>query len=323
VDQKYDVTGSNYEHCIVYFTEVKSVNAFTLLNAIILKSLCARNCVMSVITIANQKGGVGKTTTAVNLAAGLAIQMRHGSTSPQRILLIDMDPQAHALMAIAFGNHMAPPEKSISALLTMMPAPAVQGMIRTSTHHPNLFFVPGNPKSLDKAVPQLAGMVGRDIRLLRSIEAIRDDYSFIIIDTPPNPGDLLTNALLAATHLIIPVETSYLGVAGLPRLHENIDEVKTVYRRDDLEILGYLPTLCEEQRTETKEILTRLKNLYGSKTFDPIHKSADLAYAHSAHMDIYTYKPPRSRHDGRLRSSSRATQEYAFLVEEVLRRTTI
>jgi chromosome partitioning protein len=276
---------------------------------------------MVVITIANQKGGVGKTTTAVNLATGLAIRLRHGSKDPQRVLLIDMDPQAHALMAVAFGNHLAAPEKSISALLTMMPAPSVQGMIRPSTHHPNLFFIPGNPTSLAKAVSHLAGMVGKDIRLHRSIEPIRKDYAFIIIDTPPNPGDLLTNALLAATHLLIPVETSYLGVSGLPRLHESINEVKEVYKRDDLEIIGYLPTLCEMQRAETDDILVQLKKMYGSKTLNPIHKSADLAYAHSAHMDIYTYKPPRSRQDGRLRSSSRATKEYAFLVEEVLRRT--
>jgi chromosome partitioning protein len=276
---------------------------------------------MVVITIANQKGGVGKTTTAVNLAAGLAIRLRHREPSPKRVLLLDMDPQAHALMAIAYNNHMASPEKSLSALLTMMPPPSIQNVIRVSTYHPNLHFIPGNRHSLAEAAGRLPGMMAKDIRLARAIEDIRGDYSFIVIDTPPNPGDLLTNALLAATHVLIPVETSYLGVSGLQGLHESIEGVKTAYKRDALDILGYLPTLCEDQRTETKEILGRLKELFGERALDPIHKSADLAYAHSAHMDIYTYKPPRTRQDGRLRSSSRATKEYANLVDVVMKRT--
>ena len=99
--------------------------------------------------------------------------------------------------------------------------------------------------------------------------------------------------------------------------------MKAAYQRNDLEIFGYLPTLCEEQRKETREILKRLKELFGDKALGPIHKSADLAYAHSAHMDIYTYRPPRSRQDGRLESSSRATQEYAGLVDTMMRRTKI
>jgi len=276
---------------------------------------------MVVITIANQKGGVGKTTTAVNLAAGLAIRLRHHEDTPRRVLLLDMDPQAHALMAIAYNNHMASPDKSLSALLTMMPPPSIQKMIRVSIHHPNLHFVPGNRLSLAEAAGRLPGMLAKDIRLSRAIESIRGDYAFIIIDTPPNPGDLLINALLAATHVLIPVETSYLGVSGLQGLHESIEKVKTAYQREDLDIIGYLPTLCEEQRTEAREILGRLKELFGIRALDPIHKSADLAYAHSAHMDIYTYKPPRTRQDGRLRSSSRATKEYADLVDEVMKRT--
>jgi chromosome partitioning protein len=276
---------------------------------------------MVVITIANQKGGVGKTTTAVNLAAGLSIRLRHHASSPKRVLLLDMDPQAHALMAIAYNNHIASPEKSLSALLTMMPPPSIQKMIRISTYHPNLHFVPGNRLSLAEAAGRLPGMVAKDIRLSRAIESIRGDYSYIVIDTPPNPGDLLTNALLAATHVLIPVETSYLGVSGLQGLHESIERVKTAYQREDLDILGYLPTLCEEQRTEAREILGRLQELFGTRALNPIHKSADLAYAHSAHMDIYTFKPPRTRQDGRLRSSSRATQEYAGLVDVVMKRT--
>ncbi|MBM3120978.1 MAG: ParA family protein, partial [Chloroflexi bacterium] len=172
-----------------------------------------------------------------------------------------------------------------------------------------------------EAAGRLAGLVNPDQRLARALAPVRDTFAFIIIDTPPNPGRLLTNALLAATHVLIPVETSYLGVVGLAGLHTTINEVRLEYGRNDLEILGYLPTLYEEQRAEAGAILEQLRSLYGNVTLPPIHRSTDLAYAHAAQMDVFTYKPPKSRTDSRLESSSRATQEYASLVEEVLRRT--
>ena len=276
---------------------------------------------MSIIAIANQKGGVGKTTTAVNLAAGLALRLRFRSEDPERVLLIDTDPQAHALMAVAFGRHSAPADASLPALLTQTPPPSIQAMLRPAQYHPNLFIVASNTQALAEAAGRLAGLVNPDQRLARALTPVRDSFAFIIIDTPPNPGRLLTNALLAATDVLIPVETSYLGVVGLSGLHQTINEVRLEYGRSDLDILGYLPTLFEEQRAECADLVDQLKTLYGDKTLAPIHRSTDLAYAHAAQMDVFTYKPPKSRADGHLESSSRATQEYAALVEEVLRRT--
>jgi chromosome partitioning protein len=276
---------------------------------------------MPVITIANQKGGVGKTTTAVNLAAGLAIRLRHKTSEIQRVLLIDMDPQAHALMAIAYGQHEAPDSRSLAALLTKLPTPSIQPMIRVAAYHSNLHYVASNTKALAEAASRLPALMAKDERLARALEPVKEDYTFVIIDTPPNPGDLLTNALLAATHVLIPVETSYLGVTGLKGLHETIENVKVAYHRTELQILGYLPTLFEEQRSEASEIVEKLGERFGELALPPIHKAAELAYAHSAHLDIFTFRPPRARGDGVLRSSSRATQEYAMLVEEVFRRT--
>ena len=274
-----------------------------------------------VITVANQKGGVGKTTTAVNLAAGLAIRLRHDKSSPNLVLLVDTDPQAHGLMAVAFGHHIAKAEDSLAALLTETPPPSIQRMLRKGIHQSNLHFVPGNTQAMVAARSRLPSLMARETRLSRAIEPILEQYAYIVIDTPPTLDDLMINALVAATHVIIPVEPSYLGLSGLKDLQDAIDQVKLYLNRGDLKILGYLPTRCVQQRVEVNEIISYLKEKFPRRTLEPIHETTDLTYAHSAHMDVFTYKPPRSRRDGRLRSSSRATQEYAGLVNEVVRRT--
>jgi len=118
----------------------------------------------------------------------------------------------------------------------------------------------------------------------------------------------------------VPVETSYLGVSGLRELQRTIEQVK-LHFKPNLEVLGYLPTLCEEQRIEAQEILGELSRRYAGHVFPPIHKSSDLAYAHSSHMDVFTYRPPRTRRPDAIASSARGTQEYAQLVDLVMQRT--
>ena len=125
---------------------------------------------------------------------------------------------------------------------------------------------------------------------------------------------------MAATHVLVPVETSYLGVSGLRELQRTIEQVR-MHFRPDLKVLGYLPTLCEEQRSEAQEILTELGGATRSSFYPPSTSLTDLAYAHSSHMDVFTYRPPRQRRPGQIASSSRPTQEYAQLVEVVLERT--
>lgn len=273
-----------------------------------------------VITIANEKGGVGKTTTGVNLAAGISLRLMGEGSAASRVLLIDLDPQGHALMAAGFGSHEAPFSQSLAALLVESPPPSIQPMLRRSIHHPNLYYIPGNRLAMVEAARVLPTLMANEGRLRSALAPILQSFSYIIIDTPPATGDLLVNGLAVATHILIPVESSYLGVSGLRELQRTIEEVKRHFS-PELRILGYLPTMCDEQRGETQEILAELERRYPGKVFAPIHKSADLAYAHSAHMDVFTYKPPRQRVTGQLSSSSRPTQEYGQLVEDVLKLT--
>lgn len=272
------------------------------------------------ITIANEKGGVGKTTTAVNLAAGLALRLTRAEGASGRVLLVDMDPQGHALLATAFNVHAALSKNGLATLLTESPPPSVQRMIQTSEYHPNLFVIPSNRPSMVEAARLLPTLMANETRLSRAIAPVLDQFAFIIIDTPPATGDLLVNALVAADLVIIPVETSYLGVSGLRELQKTIELVR-LHFRPNLEIFGYLPTMTEEQRSEAQEIMKELKKRYPDLLLSPIHKSSDLAYAHSSHMDVFTYRPPRSRRGEQIASSSRATQEYADLVERILMRT--
>ncbi len=272
------------------------------------------------ITIANEKGGVGKTTTSVNLAAGLALKIAAKEGPDGRVLLVDMDPQGHALLSAAYGLHDAPPTQSLSALLTESPPPSIQRLIRTADHHKNLFVIPSNRNAMVEAARILPTLMANETRLANVLRSVQNQFAFIIIDTPPNTGDLLVNSLVAADEIIIPVEPSYLGVTGLRELQNSIEQVR-IHFKPELNILGYLPTLIEEQRSEVREILEQLEVRYPHQILSPIHKASDLAYAHSSHMDVFTYKPPRQRLPGQLSSSSRATQEYAALVEMVITRT--
>jgi chromosome partitioning protein len=272
------------------------------------------------ITIANEKGGVGKTTTAVNLAAGLALRLSDHTGASGRVLLVDMDPQGHALMAAAFEHSQQEAPFTLAALLTETPPPSTQRLIQKSDHHSNLFFIPSDRARMIHAARELPSLMANETRLQRALSQVQAEFTYIIVDTPPNTGDLLINSLVAADFVIIPVETSYLGVSGLIELQRTIEQVQTHFR-PDLEIFGYLPTMCEEQRSEAQEILAELQKRHKSRSLAPIHKASDLAYAHSSHMDIFTYRPPRVRSSESIVSSSRATHEYASLVDLVLQKT--
>jgi len=273
-----------------------------------------------VIAIANEKGGVGKSTTAANLSAGIALKLAHGEKTPGRVLLLDLDPQLNALMAVAYGNHSADPKETISALLVSDTPPSPQRLIRRAELHENLDFIPGNEPAQKEAAHRISMLPGPDLRLTNAIRPILGEYKYIIIDTPPNAGPMLHNAIMASTYIIIPIEMSYQGASGLGALHKTISRVLVAYQRSEPPKIGYLPTMLESRASDAHDALDGLKKRYKDLVFKPIHRNRVIQKANAAHMDVFRFKPPRSFDDG-IESSEKASKEYASFVEEVIRRT--
>lgn len=273
-----------------------------------------------VIAIANEKGGVGKSTTAVNLAAGLSLVLAHRQQTPERVLLLDLDPQLNALMAVAYGNHKADATETISALMVADVPPSPQRIVRRSKLHENLDFIPGSEEAQKEATTRIQTLPGSDLRLLNAIRPLLGSYKYIVIDTPPNAGPMLLNAIMASNYIIIPIEMSYQGASGLGALHKTITRVLAAYQRSNPPKIGYLPTMLESRANDAHDVLDGLRKRYKHLVFNPIHRNRVIQKANAAHMDVFMFRPPRSFEDG-IDSSEKASKEYASFVEEVIRRT--
>jgi chromosome partitioning protein len=248
-----------------------------------------------VIAIANQKGGVGKTTTAINLAAALAMRKR-------KTLLIDLDPQANSSMSYLDVRGL---EGSMYDVLGHnMP---LTDIIRKGPVA-NLDVAPSRI-SLAKLETQLVGEIDGHFRLKDRLAAVNGNYDFVVVDTPPALGLITVNALVAATHLLIPVQSSYFALEGTDDLLETVEKIRS-RPNPDLKLLGAVITLHDKRTTLSRDVQKAVKGVFAGRVFHTtISKSIRLEESPAHKESIFSFAPQSS-----------GAYEYYKLCEEVIER---
>jgi chromosome partitioning protein len=249
-----------------------------------------------ILAIANQKGGVGKTTTAINLGAALAFR-------GFRTLLIDLDPQANSTMSyvdirgVALSLYDVIAEERCPMADIVLPSPVK-----------NLSVVPSRI-GLAKVEARLVGEVDAHYRLKDRIETVRPAYDVIIADCPPALGLLTVNALVAATHLLIPIQSSYFALEGTDDLLETVEKVRS-RANPALDLLGVLITMHDKRTSLARDIRGQIQQVFGTKVFNTvITKSVRLEESPAYKESIFTFAPESS-----------GAIEYYSLAQEVLER---
>jgi len=235
---------------------------------------------MRVIAIANQKGGCGKTTTAVNLAAALA-------TKGMRVLALDLDPQAHTTLGLGSSPERLP--MTVESVLTSERTGFAD--IIKDTNIETLKLAPCNIL-LARAELKMTPMVGREFVLSEKLNAVRDSYDYCIIDCVPALGVLTLNALVASTDVVVPVQVHYYAMEGLRQLLKTVNLVRRRFYPCDVKILGLLLTFVETKSIMSKQIQGQMRAYFGNLVFRTvIRRTVRLAEAPSAGESVITYAP--------------------------------
>jgi len=250
-----------------------------------------------IIALANQKGGVGKTTSAINLGAGLA-------ELGQRILLVDFDPQGGCAIGLGFQ----PDELEVTIYNCLLDRDTTASDAILSTQIENLDLLPSNI-DLSAAELMLSGEVAREQSLLRVLSPLRPLYDFILIDCMPSLGLLTVNALTAADGVIIPLECEYYALRGMAQLMDSIGLVQDRLN-PRLHVDGIIATMFDRRTLHSREVLTTVEDAFGKKLFDTVvRKTIRFAEAPVAGQPILTYAP-----------TSTGASAYRKLAKEVMER---
>jgi len=250
-----------------------------------------------IIAIANQKGGVGKTTTALNVSAALAFMGKN-------TLLVDTDPQANSTLSFVKDPYKY--ERTLYDVLSNSNGNIKEIIVKST--------IPGldialSRISMAKLEPSLLGDIDGHYRMKDALGRIKNKYEFIIIDTAPTLGLITLNSLVAANAVLIPIQSSYLCLEGTDDLLETIEKVKKVANKK-LIIIGVLITLHDKRTNISKDVVERIKSVFGNKVFSTvISKSVKLEESPAYKESIFTFAP-----------SSVGAKQYQNVVEEILER---
>lgn len=249
---------------------------------------------MKVIAIANQKGGVGKTTTAVNLSACLA-------KKGKKVLLIDCDPQGNSTSGVGVDKRRC--EKTVYDVL-IGGASAKESIVKTP--YENLDICPSNI-SLSGAEIELVSEMGRETKLKNAIESVRDDYDMVLIDAPPSLGLITINVLTASDSVIVPIQCEYYALEGVSQLMSTIKKVKQVMN-SSLEIEGILMTMFDSRTNLSIQVIEEVKKFFPNKVYKTlIPRNVRLSEAPSFGKPIIYYD-----------IASKGAESYLDLADEIL-----